>query len=320
MFSTTVHTDPIVRSTVNPASFANNVIKTQTGTQPPAIKSIADQEVARRSERDREIAHLLSIKLSPVATTAVASNIPVLKVRSQTPMSAEQATAAGFRVVNQGVPEHGVILHYGQIHNVYHFEPGSGADRTSSLNVASDVQAVSRCQRKIFDELLSHKIEHVFCEGLDSILVPDTFAADSRGGVLRDRIRIMLRDYRPGKQLDPTTALLLSGGAGFIYSHFASGVCAYPTATSEQVQNRLSYLAANADRIKAGDLSIPQTDRALLIDEPEQVAVKFIKQVMQGKSMKVALIFGKSHLPERFVYYFHQQSFSPAFYSKDATA
>lgn len=36
--------------------------------------------------------------------------------------------------------------------------------------------------------------------------------------------------------------------------------------------------------------------------------------------MKVALIFGKSHLPERFVYYFNQQIFSPAFYSKDATA
>lgn len=321
MFSTTMHTDPNGRSTANPATLVNNFIKTQTGKQPPAIKSIADKKVAGRSERDREIAHLLSLKLNPVVTTGGASNIPVLKVRSPQPMSAEQATAAGFRLVNQGVPEHGVILHYGQLHHVE--IPGLVASENAPCKTGPLLKAkIIQCQRKIFDELLNRGIRHVFSEGLQETLVPDEFVSGSQNAAVRDKIRAGFKGYRPGDILSPELENLLYAGGCLIYGHLATGVTLHPTMTASQAAKHDAYYNEEASRARfiANQFSVPLDDRHIFFEEVEQITMVEMRRVMQGNSLSVALVFGRAHLAEDFSKYCKDARFSPAFYFKDVTA
>lgn len=210
-------------------------------------------------------------------------------------MSVGEAVAAGFRVVNEGVPDQGVVLHYAQIHNVTIPGADRPADGCPTSLSRELLMQVARCQRKIFDDLVANRIEHIFYEGLDRTKVPDTFEPGSADAILRDKVQAHLRGYKPGMKLDPDKERLFACGASLLYPYVTPGVTMHPTTTAKEIAKRDAYLLANRDLFKVHGLSFPASENHLFLHGPEQDAVTFMKQVMRGKSMKVALISGKTH-------------------------
>lgn len=321
MHGTTTHAGLVGRSMADSTPAVNYSVTKQPGAGQPTIQLISPQKMAALRERDREIECLLSIKLTPVLTTPTTSSSPLWNVRNQGAMSVEQAAAAGFRVVQHGRAGHGVILHFGQLHAVE--IPGLLASEGAPYKMGSELKSkVLQCQRKIFDELLNSEIKHVFSEGLEETLVPDKFEAGSANAAARDKIRAYFSGYRPGDAMSPQLENLLYAGGCLIYGHLVSGVTLHATTTPSQVAKHTAYYndAESRARLIANKFTVPAEDNHIFCEEVEQILMKKMKQVMQGKSLSVALVFGRDHAVENLASHYKDGDFSPVIYSKDATA
>lgn len=308
------------RDLISQGEPGQHAIVNQRGVKAPAIKSLPCSHPESWKKRDHEIELLLRLGIDHVPTNKEALNGLVLKVRSGEVVSAEQAVCAGFRVVQHGQPGHGVILRYGQLHQVE--IPGLLASDNAPYKIGPQLKSkVIQCQRKIFDELLNSGIKHVFSEGLDQTLVPDKFEAGSANAAARDKIRACFSGYRPGDLLSPYLENLLYAGGCLIYGHLVAGVTLHPTITPQQVAKHEAFYndAASRARFIANKFSAPPEDRHIFVGEVEQILMTKMKGVMQGTSLSVALVFGRDHLDEDLASHCKGADFSPAIYSKDVT-
>ncbi len=287
----------------------------------PAIKSLPSLHAAFQTKRDHEIEVIQKLVADQVPPNKEALNGLVLKVRHGDAVSENQAICAGFRVVQRGQPGHGVILHYGQLHSVE--IPGLVASENAPYKMGQTLKSkVIQCQRRIFDELLTSGIKHVFVEGYEQTLVPDEFKAGTPNAIARDKIRARFDGYRPGDALTPDMENLFYAGGDQIYGHLVAGVTLHSTTTPGQVAKHDAYYGDEKSRARfiANKFSLPQQDRAIFLGEVEQILTAKMKRVMQGKPLNVALAFGRDHAIENLAAYCREQDFSPAIYSKDASA
>lgn len=293
----------------------------QQRVKAPAIKSLPDIRLESRKERDREIEWLLKLANEQVVSNKEALNGLVLKVRGNDVVTEEQAICAGFRVVQRGQAGHGVILHFGQLHSVE--IPGLIASKDAPYTMGTELRSkIEQCQRKIFNELLTSGIKHVFVEGLEQTLVPDEFMAGTPNANARDKIRARFHGYRPGDTVTPDIDKLFYAGGDQIYGHLVAGVTLHSTITPAQVAKHDAFYNDEKSRARfiGNKFSVPQQDRAIFNDEVEQILMGKMKQVMQGKALNVALAFGRDHAIENLASYCKGADFSPAIYSKDATS
>lgn len=223
--------------------------------------------------------------------------------RKELPSQVEvQAVPAGFRMVKSGLPGHGAILHYGQLHSVH--IPGVLEAPGASYGFSAKLRAkVVRCQRAIFDDLLAKRIKHVFAEGIEEISMADQASDESAMGKMRDRARTVFQGYQPG-------AALTAGQEKFIFVDGATtcglvapGVTLHPTTTPERSALLNAFLVANRDRLAADNFNVRDADWPAWHHKAEQVAMAQVRRVMQGKSLTVALIFGSAHKAEKFASY-----------------
>jgi len=301
-------------------SKAHSVVN-QRCVKTPAIKSFPAAHLEFWKARDHEIALLVNLANEQVFPNKEALNGLVLKVRGNDVVSEEQAICAGFRVVQRGQPGHGVILHYGQLHSVE--IPGLIASEDAPYTLGAELRSkIKQCQRKIFNELLTSGIKHVFVEGYEQTLVPDEFMAGTANANARDKIRARFRGYRPGDTVTPDTEELFYAGGDQIYGHLVAGVTLHSTITPAQVARHDAYYNDEKSRARfiANKFSAPQQDRAIFFGEVEQILMGKMKQVMRGKSLNVALAFGRDHAIENLAAYCKGADFAPAIYSKDATS
>lgn len=308
------------RDLISHGESSHHAVVNQRGVKAPAIKSLPSAHLGSWKKRDQEIELLMGLANEQVLLNKEALNGLVLKVRSGEVISAEQAFCAGFRMVQRGQPGHGVILRYGQLHLVE--IPGLLVSENAPYRMGPQLKSkVIQCQRKIFDELLNSGIKHVFSEGLEQTLVPDKFEAGSANAAARDKIRACFSGYRPGDVLSPNMENLLYAGGCLIYGHLIAGVTLHPTITPEQVAKHEAFYnnAASRARFIANKFSPPPEDRHIFIEEVDQILMSKMKQVMQGKSLSVALVFGRDHLDENLASYCKGADFSPGIYSKDVT-
>jgi hypothetical protein len=227
---------------------------------------------------------------------------------------------AGYQLVKPGIPGHGIIFHYAQLHSVE--IPGLLGQSGAPYQLSPALQEkIRRCQHRIFDALLISGIKHVFSEGLEQTLVPDAFKAGSDLAGHRDQCRARLRGYQPGQTMNPRQEELFYADGALIYGYFAEGVTLHPTTNPSQVAKYDAYYAHSVNREKfvANKFTTQQEDHSFFFDDAEQAARLEIKRVMQGKSLSVALVFGRNHKPENFAANFDEKDFSPAVYSKDMT-
>lgn len=298
-----------------------HAVVNQSSVKAPAIKSLPDIHLESRKQRDHEIGLLLTMANDRVLPNREALNGFVLKVRSGEVISEKQAICAGFRVVQRGQPDHGVILHYGQLHSVE--IPGLIASDGAPYAMGEGLKSkIKHCQRKIFDELLTSGIQHVFVEGYEQTLVPDEFMAGTTNAHFRDKIRARFHGYRPGDALPPEMENLFYAGGDQIYGHLVTGVSLHSTITPDQVARHDAYYSDQHSRARFIDnkFSAPQQDRAIFFDQVEQILIAKMKAVMLRKPLNVVLAFGRDHAIESLAAYCKEQGFSPAIYSKDATA
>ncbi|MCM0043717.1 MAG: hypothetical protein NBV65_03710 [Burkholderiaceae bacterium] len=318
MNSVGVQLSPAARTTV--ASVMGHSVVREQRRQPPAIKQVPNQSNEGRRECANEIEALQKLIQNSMPPEKEKSGSMVIRVRGSELVSEGQARAAGFRVVQHGRAGHCVILHFGQLHQVE--IPGLLASEGAPYKMGSQLKSkVVQCQRKIFDELLNSGIKHVFSEGLEQTLVPDKFEAGSANASARDKIRACFSGYRPGDAISPGLENLLYAGGCLIYGHLVPGVTLHATITPSQVAKHDAYYnnAASRARFIANKFSVPPEDRHLFFEEVEQILMAKMKQVMQGKSLSVALAFGRDHSVERLASHYKGGEFSPAIYSKDAT-
>lgn len=285
----------------------------------PTIKVVSNEYRSEKSAHEREPKQALQQMAWDVQQIAC-GEIHLLSSTAGDARRVANGKHARYRLVKSGMPGHGMILHYAQLHAVE--IPGLLGRRGAPYQPSAALQAkIMRCQRNIFDALLIGDIKHVFSEGLDQTLVPDEFEAGSELARYRDQIRIRFRGYQPGGAMTPSQGEIFYACGALVYGHFARGVTLHPTTNPAHVAKQDAYYAdqVNRDQIVANNFTPPQADHSLFFDGAEQAARTEIKRVMQGKSLKVALIFGRAHQPESFTRNFDEKDFSPVVYFKDMT-
>ncbi len=296
---------------------ADGATMVRAGHRAPTIKTVPNDQLRLVCEQEREQA--LQALQKDVARIKH-GEIHLVSSDGLTSMAGMSSRRAGYQLVKPGTPGHGIIFHYAQRHSVE--IPGFlGQSRAPHQPSAVFQAKIRRCQRRIFDALLISDIKHVFSEGLEQTLVPDAFEAGSELAGFRDQIRDRFQGYQPGQTMNPKQEELLYADGALIYGHVARGVTLHPTTNPSRVAKLDAYYddPINRERIVANNFSVPAEDHSLILTQAEQVASVEIKRVMQGKSLKVALIFGKAHKPEDFTSNFDEKNFSPAVYSKDMT-
>ena len=299
------------------ASGASDAKVVRAANRTPAIKTVSDENFRLTLEREKKQA-LLALE-SDVARIR-RGEIHLVSSGAVNPGAVMNVQPAGYQLVKPGIPGHGVIFHYAQLHSVE--IPGLLAQSGAPYQPSAAFQAmIRRCQRRIFDALLISSVKHVFSEGLDQTLVPDTFKAGSEFARCRDQFRACLRGYQPGQPMNPKQEELFYADGALIYGYVAQGVTLHPTTNPSHVAKVDAYYAdpANRENVVANKFTTPKADNSLFVAEAERAARAEIKRVMQGKSLKVALVFGKAHKPENLTSNFDAKDFSPAVYSKDMT-
>jgi len=299
------------------ASVPSGATTVQSVNRAPTIKPVENDQLRLTCEREKEQA-LLALETDVARIKH--GEIHLVSSARLTSTAGMSSRGVGYQLVKPGIPGHGIIFHYAQVHSVE--IPGllgqSGAPYSPS---AAFQEKIRRCQRRIFDALLISDIKHVFSEGLEHTLVPDTFQAGSEFAACRDQFRACFRGYQPGQALNPKQEEMFYADGALIYGYVAKGVTLHPTTNPSQVTKLDAYYAnpANREKFVANKFTTPQEDHSIFFADAEEAARVEIKRVMQGKSLSVALIFGRDHKTENFAANFDEKNFSPALYSKDMT-
>lgn len=283
----------------------------------PIIKTVPDEHLRLTFEQEK-IQALQALERD--VTRIRHGEIHLVSSDALNSRATTNSRQTGYQLVKPGIPGHGLILHYAQLHSVE--IPGLLGKSDAPYQPSAALQAnIRRCQRKIFDTLLISEIKHVFSEGLAETLVPDSYKTGSELAGYRDQIRNRFKGYQPGGAMTPKQEEIFYACGALIYGYFAKGVTLHPTTNPSHAAKMDAYYAnpANRERLVANKFATPAADKPLVFTQAEQGAMAEIKRVMQGKSLTVALTFGRDHKPESFTGNFDAKDFSPAVYSRDMT-